>query len=135
MNNGLAKYIGGKVLAAVLTVAAVVIIIWYWRLAPEARAAMWGMVRGALVWSGFVAVLPWALFFIPARVVRAESNAASAVMLVAYLAADLAAALYLMGGFPRPGWPRGIVAVGLLCAAVYNFVVCEFLARRGEDSA
>ena len=134
MMNGLAKYVGGKVLAAVLTVAAILVVIWYWRLAPQDRAAMWGMVRGALLWSGLVAALPWALFFVPDRVVRAESNTASAVMLVAYLVVDLALALYLMGGFPTNGWHRAIVVLGLLCAAVYNLIVCEFLAQRTEDS-
>ena len=134
MMNGLAKYVGGKVLTAVLTVAAILIVVWYWRLAPQDRAALWGIIRGAMLWLGLVAALPWALFFVPARVVRTESNTASAMMLVAYLVVDFALALYLIGGFPANGWHRGIVLLGLLCAAVYNFIVCEFLAQRAEDA-
>ncbi len=134
MIDGLAKYVGGKVLAAVLTVAAILIIIWYWRLTPGDRAAMWGTVRAALVWSGLVAALPWALFFVPARVVRAESNLASAAMLAGYLAADVVLAFCLAGGVPASGWRKGIMILGFLCAAVYNLVVCEFLAQRAEDS-
>ena len=134
MFGGLAKYVGGKVLGAVLAVAVILVIIWYWRLPLEDRDALWATVRGTLLWLGLVAALPWALFFVPARIVRMESNVASAAMLVGYLVVDFAFALYLMGGFPAGGWHRAILVLGLLCAAVYNLIVCEFLAVRAEDA-
>ena len=134
MFGGLAKYVGGKVLGAVLAVAVILVIIWYWRLPLEDRDALWAMVRGTLLWLGLVAALPWALFFVPARIVRMESNAASAAMLAGYLVVDFGFALYLMNGFPAGGWHRAILVLGLLGAAVYNLIVCEFLAQRAEDS-
>ena len=48
--------------------------------------------------------------------------------------ADLAFALYLAGGRTGGQWQTGLMIVGLLVAAVYNFVVCEFLADRSEES-
>ena len=134
MFGGLGKYVGGKVLGAILTVAGILVIIWYLRLAPGSKDAMWSMIRGGLLWLGLAAALPWALFFVPAKVVRLESNAASALMLVGYLLADLAFAVYLIGSVPGGGWSRAIVVLGLLCAAVYNLIVCEFLAERAEDA-
>jgi hypothetical protein len=134
MIAGLAKYIGNKLLAALLVVCSGLIIIWYWRLGPEGREAIWIMVRGALIWLGFVAVLPWALFFIPARVVRAESNLLSALVLLAYLVMDILFALYLSDWQMGNVWQSGVLLLGFLCAAVYNFLVCEFLADRFEDS-
>lgn len=132
MASDWSKSLGGRLLGAVLTVAGVIVVIWYWRLGPEQRADMWSAFRGALLWLGLVAVLPWALFFVPPRVIRAESNLASAVMLVAYLIADLLLALYLAGGMPDASWQRAMLVLGLLCAGVYNFVVCESIAQRAE---
>jgi hypothetical protein len=133
MIGAIAKYVGGRTLTAVLGVSAVLIIIWYWRLPLEARAELWSTVRGALIWIGFVAALPWALFFVPPRVVRAESNLISGLTLVAYLAADVLFALYLTQGSVGSHWQTGLMLIGFLCAAVYNFVVCEFLAERSEE--
>ena len=134
MIQGLAKTVGGKLLSAVLAVASILVVVWYWRLAPEARAELWGMARGALIWGGFVVVLPWALFFVPARVVRAESNALAALVLLGYLGLDIAFALYLTGGRTGGHWQMGVMLLGFLVAAVYNFAVCEFLAQRADDS-
>lgn len=132
--QGLARSIGAKLLTAVLGVASIIVIVWYWRLPPESRAQIWEMARGALIWTGFVIVLPWALFFVPARVLRAESNWISALTLLLYLGLDIAFALFLCGGRVGGTWQTGAMILGFLIAAVYNFAVCEFLAQRAEDS-
>ena len=134
MIDSIARYVGGRVLTAVLAVSGIVVIVWYWRLEPQTRADLWGGIRDGLIWLAFVCAMPWALFFVPPRVVRAESNAVSAATLLAYLAADAAVALYLAGGVPSGAWQRALMLVGFLFAAVYNLVVCEFLAARSEDS-
>lgn len=134
MFPGVAKFIGGKVLTAVLVVTSALVVIWYYRLPLEDRAAIWAAARGALVWIGFVLVLPWATFFVPARVVRADSNLASAAMLLGYLVVDIAFALYLIGGGPGGTFQAAILILGFLCAALYNFLACEFVADRAEDA-
>ncbi len=95
---------------------------------------MWSVVRGALIWIGCVAVLPWALFLVPLRAMRAESNLVSALVLVGFLAVDVLLALYLAGWRVTQGWQWAALLLGFLCAAVYNFMVCEFLASRYEDA-
>jgi hypothetical protein len=82
-----------------------------------------------------VLALPWALFFVPPLALRAESNAVSALVLLGYLALDVGFALYLTGVQWGNTFAAGVMLVGFLFSAVYNFVVCESLARRAEDSS
>jgi len=136
MGEGLVKYLSGKVVGIVLGVCGIIIIIWYYRLDPADRATIWSTARGALLWIGCAAAVPWALFFVPPWVVRRfESNLASGLMLAAYLAVDVVLALAMAGWQAPHAWQKAALLFGFLCAAVYNFVVCEFLARRAEDSA
>ncbi len=134
MGEGLIKSLTGKVVTAVLGVCGVIIIIWYFRLTDVQKATIWSTARGALIWAGCVAALPWALFFVPAWAMRAESNLVSALMLMGYLAADVGLALAMTHGHVTQGWQKAALLFGFLCAAVYNFVVCEYLAGRSEDS-
>lgn len=134
MFPAIAKFVGGKILTAVLVVTSALIVIWYYRLPVEDRAAMWTAARSVLVWVGFVAVLPWGTFFVPARVVRADSNLVSGLMLLGYLIADIAFALYLTGGSVGGAFQTAILILGFLCAALYNFLACEFVADRAEDA-
>ena len=132
MGEGLVKYLSSKVIGIVLLVCGTIIVIWYLRLTDEQRATMWSVARGTLIWAGCVAALPWALFFVPAWVMRLESNLASAAMLAGFLLVDIALALILSGPVPHT-WQKAALLFGFLCAAAYNFVVCEFLARRSEE--
>jgi hypothetical protein len=133
MLEWLAKYIGAKVLMAVCVLGCVLAGIWFWR-HPEDLQALWTVIRLTLAWLVFVAVLPWALFFVPPMVVKAESNLLSAVMLLGYLLADVLVAFWLAGWHVGStlGWV--VLLAGFLAAAVYNFIVCESIAVRSEDN-
>lgn len=133
MWQAIGKYVGGKVLGAVVFVASAMALIWYWQLPPESKAAIWEALRDGLVWIAFVTVWPWALFFVPAVAVRAESNLFSALMLLGYWAADIFVALWLAGWRVSGALAWAVLSVGFLAAGVYNFVVCEYLACRAED--
>ena len=134
MFGALAKYVGGKVLTGALVVTSVLIVIWYYRMPVDQRGAIWAAVRGAMIWMAFVAVLPWATFFVTVRAARADSNLVSALMLVGYLLADIAFALYLTGGGLGSTWQAAILILGFLCAALYNFVACDFVADRAQEA-
>ena len=133
MSDGLGKYLGGKVVGGIVGVCAVLVIIWYWRLAPADRDALWGTARGTILWMGCVAALPWATFFVPGWALRKESNWVSAFTLAGYLAADVSLAVYLTYGNVHHRWQKAALLLGFLFAAVYNFIVCDFLAGRFED--
>jgi len=134
MLQAVAKYVGAKLLGAAIFVTCLVILIWYWQLDPQTKAAIWFTLRNGLVWIAFAAVWPWALFFVPALVVRAESNLASALTLLGYWAADILAGLWLAGWRVQGALSWTVLLLGFLAAGVYNFVVCEYLACRAEDT-
>lgn len=134
MLASLGQYLGGKVITAILVVAGGATLIYFYN-NPEAPAAIWKTIKYALIWAGFVVVLPWATFFVTPWVVSRESNALAAVMLIAYLLIDAVFAFYLMGGISGHGtlaW--SVLLLGFLAAAVYNFKACEFQAEKASDS-
>lgn len=134
MLQAIGKFVGGKVLTAILTVTVALVVIWYYRMDPAQREAIWATARSALVWIGLAIVLPWGLFFVPPLVMKAESNLASAAMLVGYLAVDAVLALWL-AEWSIPGTlNRALLVLALACAAVYNLLVCEYLATLSEDT-
>lgn len=129
----LGKYVGGKTLTAVLIVASGASLIWFWN-HPETLQAIWASLKGVLAWLGFAVVLPWATFFVPAKVVRLESNAAAGTMLAGYVVADMIVAFWLADWGISGTLTWVVVMLGFLTAGVYNFLVCDYLAERLEES-
>ena len=127
------KYVGGKVLTALLVVTSAMIVIWYWQLPPEQKEAIWSGLKCSLIWIGFAAVLPWALFFVPPMLVRAESNLISALGLIGYLVLDVLAALWLADWQVGGALAWLVVILGFGCAAIYNLLVSEYLAQQAEE--
>jgi len=129
--GSLARYVGAKLLATACAVGGLLAVVWFWR-RPEDLQSLWHVVRLVLAWLGFATILPWALFFVPPWVVKSESNAASAAMLVAYLLVDVLVAFWLAGWDVDGALAWVVLVAGFLAVGVYNFTVCEFLARRSE---
>ena len=134
MWQALGKYVGGRVLTAVLVISSAAGIIWFWR-HPEQLQTLWQVIKYVLVWLGFAIVLPWALFFVPPWVMKKESNLAAGLMLAGYLLLDIVVALFLVGGVRGHGTLTWIVLLlGFLSAGVYNFLVCDYQAEKIEES-
>ena len=133
MFPAVSKYIGGKVLTAIL-VACVLWTSYYFYKNPEKMKVLFDSTKASLVWLGFVAALPWGLFFVPPLVVKADSNPAAAGMLAGYLILDILMAFWLAGGLFGGVLVWGLAILGFLLAAVYNFMVCDFLAEQAEDN-
>ena len=127
------KYIGGKVLTAIL-VACVLWTSYYFYKNPEKIEALFDSTKASLVWLGFVAALPWGLFFVPPLVVKADSNPAAAGMLAGYLVVDILMAFWLAEWSFGGVLVWGLAILGFLLAAVYNFMVCDFLAEQAEEN-
>ena len=127
------KYVGGKVLTAVLVVTSGLILIWYWQLPPEQKDAIWSGLRNSLVWIAFAAAVPWAFYFVPPILVRADSNLVSALGLFGYLLIDALALFWLAGWHVSGTLAWMIVLLAMACAAIYDFLVCEYLAQQAEQ--
>ncbi len=127
------KYVGGKVLGAVLAVLVFGCGLWAWK-HPEELRAIGHVLKYVAIWVGIGLVLPWAVFPVMPWVVKRESNVAGALLLAGLTAADAFIAL-LMTGVRELGTLTWLVLwLGFLSAGVYNFVVCNFQANRIEDA-
>lgn len=125
----LGKYVGGKVLTAILVFATACGAIWFWR-HPEHIRALWDMTKASLVWIGFVLVLPWATFFAVPMARKFDNNIAPAALLVAYAALDAVMALYLAEWRIDGAIACTVVILGLLAASVYNYLVAQTIDDR-----
>lgn len=133
MIEAMGKYVGGKVVTAAIIIASFMVIVWYWNLPQESKEAIWGTLKGGVVWIGFAAIFPWATFFMPIRVVQSESNKIGVALLIGYLLCDILFAWYLCGwDFPSATMAQGVIVIGCLAAGFYNFLVCEFVAEKME---
>jgi hypothetical protein len=132
--EAIGKYVGGKVLTAVLVVTSAMVVIWYWQLPAEQKQSIWNAIKYSLIWIGFAAVLPWGLFFVPSLLVRAESNLVSALGLASYLLLDMLAALWLADWHVNGTLAWLVLILGFGCAAIYNLLVSEYLAQRAEQT-
>lgn len=129
MFETLGKYVGGRVLTAILVVSSFGAGVWFWK-HPEQLQTIWMTIKYVLVWLGFVLVLPWATFFVTPWVLKFDSNLAAGVMLAGYSLADVALALYLIGGpLGHDSLTWGVLLLGFLSAGVYNFMACEHQAE------
>jgi hypothetical protein len=133
MWQAVGKYVGGKVLTAVLVVGAAATVIWFWK-HPEQLRDLWNIFKLVLVWLGVVIVLPWALFFVVPWVQKRDNNVAPALMLLGFLAIDVLVALYLAGWSVSGALAWMVLLIGFLAAGVYNFLVCDFIAHRIEEA-
>ena len=127
------QYITGKVVTAILIVSGGTALIVAYK-HPEYVEIAWKTLMYVLVWLGFVAILPWATFFVTPWVVSRESNLAAGSMLAGYLLVDVLFAFWLMGGIGQLGiliW--AVLVLGFLSAGVYNFKVCEYQTERAEE--
>lgn len=134
MLEAVGKYVGGKVVTAILVVASAGSVIWFWK-HPEQLATIWLTLKYVVAWLGFVVVLPWALFFVTTWIVARDSNAAAVMMLLGFTLADAVVAFCLIGGVRGLGMLSWVVLLlGFLSAGVYNLKVCEYQANRLENA-
>jgi hypothetical protein len=128
------KFVGAKVLTALLVVSAGASLIWFWN-HPEVLRALWAGLKGVLAWLGFVIVLPWSLFFVTVKVVKMESNQAAVALVLGFLAVDIIVALWLADWSITGALTWVVVLLGFLTAGVYNFLVCDYVADQLDGRA
>ena len=133
MWQAIGKYVGGKVLSAILVVLAAGCIIWAWR-HPEELRAIGHVLKYVGIWLGIAVVLPWAAMPLMPWIMKQDSNLVSGLFLAGVTAIDVAVALYLAGPSDHLTLTWMVLFLGFLTAGVYNFVVCNYQANRIEDS-
>src|SRR5262245_6311392 len=129
----LAQYVGGRILTALLVVAVGLSGFWFYQ-HPEHIQTLWLVIRGCLLWIGFVLILPWSLFFLPRVAARSETNLAAAALLIVYLLIDALVALHLAGWSISGALHGAVLVLGFMMAGLYNYLVCDFLAEQSGDT-
>lgn len=132
MFEAIGKYVGGKVITAILVFAVAAGGYWCYT-HPEQLQTLGTVMKYVLVWLGLVIVLPWASFFVTGWAVKQDSNLAGGLLLAGLTLVDALFALYLADWSIHGALTWMVVLLGLLSAGVYNFLVCDFVAGRFED--
>ena len=121
---------GAKVIGGVVLLGVVVAGIAFYQAGPEGRAAFFGVSGRIVGWSLMVAVGPWLLFWLIAHVARRDSNAAAATLVGGLTLVELLV-LWWMFQFEVGGTVAvSFFVVGVLLAAAYNLLVCDWIADR-----
>ena len=121
-----------RVVTVAAALAAVIAGIAWYQADPSTRAALISNTGKGFAWFAIVALLPWATFFIIARVAKAGSNNAGAALVAAYtlLAFLLLGLLFGFADHGKTAWV--FITTGTLAAAVYNLFVCDWIAEKLE---
>ena len=124
------KGIGGKIIGGVVFLGVVVTAITFYQAGPDGRAAFFDGSGKIIGWVLIVALAPWALFFLVTKAARKDSNAAGALLVGTFTVVELLL-LWWMFDFGIGG-PISMTffAVGVLIAAAYNVLACDFIADR-----
>lgn len=127
---GFFKVLGWKAAAGAGAVAVIIGAISWWQMDPATRGAILRGTGSILAWLAVVALVPWATFFVIRWVADMDSNAAGGVLVAGYTLLELLLLLWLFGWSVKgaAGWT--FVAVGGLLAAVYNILICDWIAER-----
>ena len=126
------KTVTGKVVGGLVSLAVVIAGISWWRMDPQTRQMLLSGTGRIASWLGVVLLFPWATFFIIAWVAKKNHNGAGAVLVAAYTLMESLLLGYLFH------WSLGSTSawtfflVGVLLSAVYNLLICDWLAEKME---
>ncbi len=126
----LLKTVTGKVVAGAVALAVVAAGISWWQMDQATRQMMLSGTGRIVSWLLVVLLAPWATFFVTAWVARRESNAAGAVLVLAYtvLEAVLLGWLFHFGVRGATAWT--FTGAAALFAGVYNLLACDWIAEK-----
>jgi hypothetical protein len=126
----LLKSVTGKVVAGAVSLAVVAAGISWWQMDDATRQMLLSGTGKIVSWLLVVLLVPWATFFLTTWVAKRESNAAGAALVATYTLLEAVLLAWLFD-FSVPGvtaWT--FLIVGALFAAVYNLLVCDWLAEK-----
>ena len=125
----LLKKIAVVVVTGAVALAVLAMAISWFEMTPVQRSEMYGAAGRIVGWVGFVAILPWATFFVTTAAARRDSNQMGVVLIATYTIIDAAVLFWLRGIHATP--LVGIfIAFGLLTAVAYNLLVCDWIAEK-----
>jgi hypothetical protein len=126
------KSAGVKIVAGIVSLAVIAGGISWYRMNEATRGQVVGGAGLIFGWIMIVLLLPWATFFLIGRVARLQSNLAGGMLVLGYTLAELLGLCWMFGWAIHGGGPWTAVIVGVLFAAVYNVLTCDWIAEKVE---
>jgi FtsH-binding integral membrane protein len=120
----------GKVVSGLVGLAVVAAAISWWQMDADTRRMLLTGAGRLVAWFAVVLIVPWASFFLIGRVGRMESNAAGAVLVLVFTAAEAALLAWLFEWEVRGAAAWVFFAAALLFAGVYNLFTCDWIAEK-----
>jgi FtsH-binding integral membrane protein len=124
------KRAAGIMLGGIVALAVLAGAISWWRSDPETRDQVIAASGRAMAWLGVVLALPWASFFLVARVEKTQSNAAGAALVGAYTLLEVVWLAWLFHFSFAGGLAITALTGAALFAAVYNLFACDWIAEK-----
>jgi len=126
----LLKTVTGKVVAGVMALAVIAGGISWYQMDPATRHMLLSGTGRIVAWFGIVLLVPWATFFVTTWVAKFESNAAGAGLVAGYTLIEAVLLAWLFDWSIHGAMPWTFLVAGALFAAVYNLLVCDWLAEK-----
>ena len=126
------KGIAGKVVTGLVALAVVAAGISWWQMDPATRQSLLSGSGKIVSWAGVVLVVPWAIFFVVARVAKLESNLAGAMLVGALTLLEVLLLVYLFNFSVPTATAWTFIVLGGLLAGVYNLLTCDWIAEKLE---
>ena len=126
------KTVTGKVVGGIVGLVVIIAAISWWRMDPATKQMLLSGTGKIVSWLGIVLVAPWATFFTIAWVGRMRSNRAGGILVFTYTALEVMLLAYLFNWKMPGATALTFFTLGALFAAVYNLLVCDWLAEKLE---
>lgn len=126
----LLKTVTGKVVGGAVALAAVAGGITWYRTDEATRQMLLSGTGKIVSWLLIVLLAPWATFFVTTWVAKRDSNGAGAALVAGYTIVEALLLARLFNWNIPGGTAWSFLIVGALFAAVYNLLVCDWLAEK-----
>jgi FtsH-binding integral membrane protein len=126
----LLKTVTGKVVGGAVALAVVAGGITWYRTDQATRDMLLSGTGKIVSWALIVLLAPWATFFVTTWVAKRDNNAAGAALVAGYTLIEALLLAWLFQWNIPNGTAWTFLIVGALFAAVYNLLVCDWLAER-----
>jgi hypothetical protein len=124
------KTVAGKVVGGMVGLVVVIAAISWWRMDDSTRHALLGGTGRIVSWLAIVALLPWATFFVTGWVAKLQTNLSGGLLVAGYTLLEVLVLMWLFSWRIHGTAAWSFVAVGGLLAAVYNILVCDWIAEK-----
>jgi len=124
------KSIAGKIVAGLVAVGVLAAGVSWWQMDLATRDALIKSTGKILAWIGIVGVLPFVTFFVTRAVAKFENNVLASVMVIGYTLLEFLLLLWLFDWSIEGTLAWAFVGLGVLTAALYNLLACDWLAEK-----